>query len=195
MALQTSATSQLNQGLRIFFSEFVRVSLRHPSQALFFARTILWQARAARRRRAREARGRHHRSSHRHFQHHQQVQPAVQGLLRAGHPGRGARTSFPPRSCGASWRRRTQLGISFFVIAGGEPLTRPEIVDIARDFPHIVFLLVTNGLLLDASLIGRLAAPAQHRCRSLSIEGNQAETDGRRGAGRARAAARGRWRS
>jgi len=56
MARKTSATAQLNQGLRIFFSEFVRVSLRHPSQALFFARTVLWQGRAARRR-AREARG------------------------------------------------------------------------------------------------------------------------------------------
>jgi hypothetical protein len=42
------ATAQLNQGLRIFFSEFVRVSLRHPSQALFFARTVIWQGRAAR---------------------------------------------------------------------------------------------------------------------------------------------------
>ena len=48
MALQTSATSTLNRGLRIFFSEFVRVSLRHPSQALFFARTVIWQGRAAR---------------------------------------------------------------------------------------------------------------------------------------------------
>ena len=48
MAIQTSATSHLNQGLRIFFSELVRVSLRHPSQALFFARTVLWQGRAAR---------------------------------------------------------------------------------------------------------------------------------------------------
>jgi len=48
MAIQMSATSKLNQGLRIFFSEFVRVSLRHPSQALFFARTVLWQGRAAR---------------------------------------------------------------------------------------------------------------------------------------------------
>jgi hypothetical protein len=44
-----SATSQLNLGLRIFFSEFVRVSLRRPSQALFFARTVLWQGGAARR--------------------------------------------------------------------------------------------------------------------------------------------------
>jgi len=48
MPLQTSATSKLNLGLRVFFSEFVRVSLRHPSQALFFARTVLWQGRAAR---------------------------------------------------------------------------------------------------------------------------------------------------
>jgi len=48
MALQMSSTTRLNQGLRIFFSEFVRVSLSHPSQALFFARTVLWQGRAAR---------------------------------------------------------------------------------------------------------------------------------------------------
>ena len=35
MALQMSATTRLNLGLRVFFSEFVRVSLRHPGQALF----------------------------------------------------------------------------------------------------------------------------------------------------------------
>jgi hypothetical protein len=48
MAQQMSATTQLNIGLRIFFSEFVRVSLSRPSQALFFGRTVLWQGRAAR---------------------------------------------------------------------------------------------------------------------------------------------------
>ena len=57
MAIQMSATSKLNLGIRIFFSEFVRVSLRHPSQALFVARTIFWQAGAARLR-ARNARER-----------------------------------------------------------------------------------------------------------------------------------------
>jgi hypothetical protein len=59
MALQMSATSTLNRGLRIFFSEFVRVSLRHPSQALFFTRTVLWQGRAARRRAAEAREGVH----------------------------------------------------------------------------------------------------------------------------------------
>ena len=48
MAIQISSTTRLNQGLRIFFSEFVRVSLRRPSQAPFFARTVLWQGAAAR---------------------------------------------------------------------------------------------------------------------------------------------------
>ena len=48
MAVQMSATAHLNQDLRIFFSEFVRVSLRLLSPALFFARTVLWQGRAAR---------------------------------------------------------------------------------------------------------------------------------------------------
>jgi hypothetical protein len=56
MAQQVSSTARLNQGLRIFFSEFVRVSLHHPSRALFFARTVFWQGREARRRAA-EARG------------------------------------------------------------------------------------------------------------------------------------------
>ena len=60
MALQMSSTARLNRGLRIFFSEFVRVSLRRrPSQALFFARTILWQSRAARRRAAEARAGLH----------------------------------------------------------------------------------------------------------------------------------------
>ena len=50
MAIQNSTTSKLNRGLRIFFSEFVRVSLARPAQALFFGRTVLRQLGAARRR-------------------------------------------------------------------------------------------------------------------------------------------------
>ena len=40
----------LNRGLRIFFFQFVRVSLRQPSRAFIFGRTVLWQGRTARRR-------------------------------------------------------------------------------------------------------------------------------------------------
>ncbi len=65
---------------------------------------------------------------------------------------------------------------------GGEPLVRPEIFDIAADFPRILFLIVTNGLLLDADLIARL--PRQRNTVPvLSIEGTQVQTDQRRGRG------------
>jgi MoaA/NifB/PqqE/SkfB family radical SAM enzyme len=75
-----------------------------------------------------------------------------------------------------------ELGVSFFVIAGGEPLVRPEIVDITRDFRRVIFLLVTNGILLDAELVGRLR-DQPNTVPVLSIEGSEAETDSRRGVG------------
>ncbi len=79
-------------------------------------------------------------------------------------------------------READELGVSFFVIAGGEPLTRPEIVGIARDYPHIVFLLITNGMLLDAPLIERLKTQ-RNTMPVLRIEGMPVETDARRGHG------------
>ena len=57
MSSSTAYITVLNRGLRIFFSEFVRVSLRHTRQALFFARTVLWQGRAARLRARQAAEG------------------------------------------------------------------------------------------------------------------------------------------
>jgi MoaA/NifB/PqqE/SkfB family radical SAM enzyme len=180
MEPRTSSVASLNAGLRIFFSEFVRVSLRHPGQALFFARTVLWQSRAARRR-AREAGDGLH------------VPPiAIFSITNGcnlrckGCYAQAIRGDAPDELSTERMRgiiaEADELGVSFFVIAGGEPLTRPEIVDIARDYPHIIFLLITNGLLLDEALIQKLKR-LRNVVPVLSIEGNQAETDGRRGRG------------
>ena len=59
MQTKNSYIPAVNRGLRIFFSEFVRVSLTRPGQALFFARTVLWQLGAARRRALQAKRGLH----------------------------------------------------------------------------------------------------------------------------------------
>ena len=180
MALEMSATSRLNRGLRLFFSEFVRVSLRRPSQALFFARTVLWQGGAARRRAQMAREGVH-------------VPPiAIFSITNGcnlrckGCYAQAIRGDAPDELSAGRMRGIVEeaeaLGISFFVIAGGEPLTRPEIVDIARDHPRVIFLLVTNGLLLDEGLIAKLAR-LRNVVPVLSIEGTQAETDERRGRG------------
>jgi MoaA/NifB/PqqE/SkfB family radical SAM enzyme len=180
MSHPNASAAALNRGLRIFFSEFVRVSLSRPSRALFFARTILWQRRAARARSARAAEG-------------LTVPPIAifsitnrcnlrcKGCYAQAIRG-DAPDELPPEKLRSIVAEAEELGVSFFVIAGGEPLTRPEIVEIARDHPRIVFLLITNGTLLDEALIARLAAQ-RNTVPALSIEGTQAETDERRGAG------------
>ena len=180
MAIPMSATTRLNHGLRVFFSEFVRASVRHPSQALFFARTVAWQAAAARRRARAAAEGLH-------------VPPIAifsitnrcnlrcKGCYAQALRG-DAPDDLPPERMRGIVEEAEELGISFFVIAGGEPLVRPEIVDIARDHPRVVFLLFTNGLLLEEALIARLSE-MRNVVPVLSIEGNEAETDKRRGRG------------
>jgi MoaA/NifB/PqqE/SkfB family radical SAM enzyme len=178
--IKPNHTAILNKGLRIFFSEFVRVSLSHPSQALHFIRVANWQRRAARLRARWGEEGLH-------------VPPIVIfsitnrcNLSCKGCYAQAIRKDAGEELSGSEIRdiiaQADDLGTSFFVIAGGEPLTRPEFLDIARDFPHIVFLLFTNGMLLDDALIARLKAQ-RNTVPVLSIEGREAETDGRRGKG------------
>jgi MoaA/NifB/PqqE/SkfB family radical SAM enzyme len=76
-----------------------------------------------------------------------------------------------------------ELGISVFVIAGGEPLVRlDEILALARSHPEILFPVFTNGLLIDETAAAGIAA-----CRNIvpviSFEGFRGETDSRRGNG------------
>jgi MoaA/NifB/PqqE/SkfB family radical SAM enzyme len=75
-----------------------------------------------------------------------------------------------------------ELGISFFILAGGEPLVRPEVVDIIMEYPDIIFFMFTNGLLIDEELLTRFKKN-RNVVPVLSIEGNEEHTDGRRGEG------------
>jgi len=170
----------LNRGLRVFFSQFVRASLTRPKLAVFFAATVVRQLLSARMRAKWKKHGLH-------------VPPIVifsitdrcnlrckgcfAQAIRTG-PSEELSDSDIARIIGES----VELGVSFVIIAGGEPLMRPEILDIAGSFPRTMFLLVTNGLLLDAPLVARLRTQP-NTIPVLSIEGNEAETDGRRGLG------------
>jgi MoaA/NifB/PqqE/SkfB family radical SAM enzyme len=75
-----------------------------------------------------------------------------------------------------------KLGISFTVLAGGEPLVRPEILDITQEHPEILSLMFTNGTLIDDATLDRFRAQ-QHLVPVISMEGYQEDTDGRRGQG------------
>ena len=76
----------------------------------------------------------------------------------------------------------SDLGISFILLAGGEPLMRPEILEAAADHKKILFPVFTNGTLFTENTISLF-----HRNRNLipviSIEGSRRTTDARRGSG------------
>jgi MoaA/NifB/PqqE/SkfB family radical SAM enzyme len=74
------------------------------------------------------------------------------------------------------------LGCSVMLIAGGEPFLRPGLLERTATHPRILFLLFTNGSLLDDEKIASLRRQ-RHVITVLSIEGSEDQTDSRRGAG------------
>ncbi len=75
-----------------------------------------------------------------------------------------------------------ELGTSVIVIAGGEPLMRPEIIDAARYYHDIIFPVFTNGLLIEQSLALMLKYN-RNIVPIISLEGPGEVTDERRGLG------------
>jgi len=76
----------------------------------------------------------------------------------------------------------SELGIGVIMIAGGEPLMRPEILWAASEYRDIIFPVFTNGSMLNP---GSISYFKQNRnlVPILSIEGNRDFTDQRRGDG------------
>jgi MoaA/NifB/PqqE/SkfB family radical SAM enzyme len=166
--------------IREVFKDALRACLRHPALALFFARTVTAQRRAARRRELWLQQG-----------------LPVPPLLIASITNR---CNLQCTNCYARtqhWRAEQEmpmdrwqtllgeareLGIGLVMLAGGEPLTRPEALDLTRNFPDIVFPLFTNGLLMTPGIISELKRQ-RHVIPVLSLEGFELETDTRRGAG------------
>jgi len=76
----------------------------------------------------------------------------------------------------------TNLGISFILLAGGEPLMRKDVIECASLFESIVFPVFTNGTMVNEDYIN-LFDKKRNLVPILSIEGNKLETDLRRGDG------------
>ena len=75
-----------------------------------------------------------------------------------------------------------EIGISFIVLAGGEPLLREDVIRKASEFPEILFPVFTNGTLLNDDYM-RLFDKNRNLVPIFSIEGDEKTTDSRRGDG------------
>lgn len=75
-----------------------------------------------------------------------------------------------------------QLGIYFVTISGGEPFMYEPFLVEAERHPNMVFQVYTNGTFIDDAMAKRLGRMG-NVFPAISVEGFQAETDGRRGPG------------
>lgn len=74
------------------------------------------------------------------------------------------------------------LGISFIVLAGGEPMLREDVIVNASQFDEILFPIFTNGTLLNDDYL-KLFDENRNLVPIFSIEGDETVTDSRRGEG------------
>jgi MoaA/NifB/PqqE/SkfB family radical SAM enzyme len=172
--------NSFDKSIRVFCRDLARVSSRDPRLALHFARTALKQREAAARRRASAEQG-------------VKVPPLMIlsvtrrcNLRCAGcfvhEHNRPTGNELSIAELRTVLRDARDLGVSMVALAGGEPLTRPEILDLAADFPELLFPLITNGSLLDDEMLAKLAV-LRNVIPVISLEGLEPETDGRRGGG------------
>ena len=170
----------LNDSLSVFLKDAVRVAITRPSQAYHFFKIVRWQKRAAKTRANWEEKGVH-------------IPPIIiysitnrcnlncKGCFHwALHEAGDIEMSDEKlRNTIAEAR---DIGVSIMVIGGGEPMMRPEIINITGEFPEVIFLVFTNGLLLDEEKLDRIQKN-RNFIPVLSLEGDRAGTDFRRGEG------------
>ncbi|MFW6181280.1 MAG: radical SAM/SPASM domain-containing protein [Spirochaetota bacterium] len=75
-----------------------------------------------------------------------------------------------------------ECGVVLFVVTGGEPYLRADLLDLYRRHRGALFLTITNGTMLDKDTVGRIAALG-NVFPIVSVEGDREQTDRRRGRG------------
>ena len=93
-----------------------------------------------------------------------------------------SRGSLSAGQWGRIFSEAQDIGVSFILLAGGEPLTRRDVLERAAEVKKILVPVFTNGTMLKGEYIG-LFDKNRNLLPVLSIEGGEERTDLRRGNG------------
>ena len=174
----------MSQGVEHVVTDAIKATLKNPRESAFMAKFALASRAASKKRRAAEDRGEH-------------IPPFLIASItsqcnlhcagcysRCNH----ATVDAAPvkQLTGEEWAKifdeADELGISFILLAGGEPMLRRDVIEAAGKKQRILFPIFTNGTFIDERYFELF-----DRCRNLipvmSIEGEREITDQRRGPG------------
>ncbi|MGN0592231.1 MAG: radical SAM protein [Ruminococcus sp.] len=174
----------MTAGVENIIRDLAKASLTNPAQSIFMAKFAIASKKASAKRRAAEMSGEHIPTF---------LIASITSSCNLHCAGCYARAvhscSDAVCECQLSadeWDRifeqADELGISFILLAGGEPLMRDDVIEKAGSRQNILFPIFTNGTLMDDPYIRTFK-----KCRNLipifSIEGTGKKTDTRRGEG------------
>ena len=172
----------MTQGVERVVGDIVKATFRNPKESAYMARFALASRAASRKRRKAEDAGEH-------------IPPFLIASItsqcnlhcagcysRCNH----ATVDAAPvcQLTAEEWQRifaeADEMGISFILLAGGEPMMRRDIIEMAGKHPNILFPIFTNGTCMDEPYF-RLFDKYRNLVPILSIEGEKEITDARRG--------------
>ena len=174
----------LTQGVEEVISDAVRATLKNPRESAFMLKFAAAGKAASKRRRKLEDAGEHVPSF---------LIASITSKCNLHCAGCYSRCNHATvdaepvsQLTGGEWLRifdeADELGISFILLAGGEPMLRRDIIEAAGRKQNILFPIFTNGTFMDERYFELF-----DRCRNLlpvmSIEGEREITDARRGRG------------
>lgn len=171
----------LSDGIQALIQDAFRATFRNPKESAFWAKYALASKHAQSRRHKAEKEGEHIPSF---------LIASITGscnLRCAGCYDRANQPCHQPQEMSRKeWKRvfkdAEKLGVSVILLAGGEPLMRPDVIEEASNHPSLLFPIFTNGTLLEEEMLQKLD---KHRqlIPIVSLEGDAAQTDARRGKG------------
>ncbi len=176
--------SYMTRGVERVVSDAVRATLKNPKESIYMARFALASRAASQKRKKAEDSGEH-------------IPPFLIASItskcnlhcagcysRCNH----ATTDSEPvkQLTGEEWAavfdEADDLGVSFILLAGGEPLLRYDVIEAASKKTDILFPIFTNGTFLNEKYF-ELFDKARNLIPIMSIEGDRELTDNRRGEG------------
>ena len=173
-------TQYLSKGIEDIIKNAVRTTLKNPKQSAFLLKYAMSAKKAEKLRIAAEKNGEH-------------IPPfliaSITDKCNLRCAGCYAQANAPCRQTeldAAKWERifaeAKELGIAMILLAGGEPFMRSDVIAAAAKHPEVLFPIFTNGTAMqprDYSMLNTY----RNLLPVISLEGDEAMTDSRRGAG------------
>ncbi|MCY6957202.1 radical SAM protein [Clostridium brassicae] len=184
MSKEFNLSEYMSEGIENIVKNILKASIKNPKESAFVIKYMLAVKDAKNKRDMLESKGEH-------------IPPFFMGSIATSCnlycKGCYARAN---KSCGNNikgseiseerwgeiFNEAKDLGISFALLLGGEPLMRRGVIEKASSVKEIVFPIFTNGTMFDEKYIN-LFDKNRNLVPMISIEGDEYQTDNRRGIG------------